>query len=43
MTPAPDPRPAMAERLFTLGSTTMFLFLIGAVAWALAASNALLK
>ncbi len=49
MNASPDPRsalaerPALAERVFTLGSATMFVALMGAVAWALAAPNALLK
>lgn len=43
MNPAPDPRTVLPDRLFTFGSATMFLFLMGAVVWALAAPNALLK
>ena len=38
-----EPRPAFAERLFTLGSASLFIGLMGAVAWALSASNVLLK
>lgn len=36
-------RPAFAERLFTLGSASLFIGLMGAVAWALAVANVLLK
>jgi hypothetical protein len=43
MSSAPDPRTALPERLFTVGSATMFLLLMSAVTWALAAPNALLK
>ena len=42
MNQAPDPRPALPERLFTYGSTSLFLALMGMVGWALS-SNALLK
>jgi hypothetical protein len=38
-----EPRPDFAERLFTLGSASLFIGLMGAVAWALAVSNVLLK
>ncbi|HEY1562176.1 MAG TPA: hypothetical protein VGF71_15020 [Caulobacteraceae bacterium] len=38
-----EARPAFAERVFTLGSASLFLALMGAVAWALAAFNAFLK